>query len=77
MSRRTNGSVKDRLDHGGFLDMHQLADYFGVSHRTVQRRVASGDWPSSPVPDTRARRFSPADVARIEKRMGLAEQVSA
>lgn len=50
----------------GWLDIDQLAAHFGVGRRTVERKISSGVWPSTVLPGTRARRFSPDDVAEIE-----------
>lgn len=51
---------------GDWLTIGQLAARLSVSTRTVERRVAEEAWPSTLIPETRARRFSPADVALIE-----------
>lgn len=50
----------------GWLTIAQAAAYFGVSRRTVARRIAAGDWPISRLPGMRSRRFSPEDWAAIE-----------
>jgi excisionase family DNA binding protein len=48
-----------------WLSAAEVAALFGVSVRTVRRRIADETWPSTRVPGTRARRFSPADVEAI------------
>lgn len=53
-------------DASAWLDSEQLAAYFGISRRSVDRKAASGEWPSSQLPGLSGRRFSPADVRAIE-----------
>lgn len=50
----------------GWLSVDEVAAYFAVARRTVNRKVSSGEWPCSYLPGIAARRFSPDDVARIE-----------
>jgi hypothetical protein len=64
-----------RPDSAAWLDSEQLATYFGISRRSVDRKAASGEWPSRQLPGITGRRFSPADVRAIEG--ASAYQVSA
>lgn len=50
----------------GWLTIDDAAAYFSVSRATVERRIASGDWPISTLPGVSRPRFSPADIATIE-----------
>lgn len=50
----------------GWLTIEQVAAYFGVGRRTVERKIGEGEWPSRTVPGTQLRRFAPEDVAAIE-----------
>lgn len=61
---------EDRLTALGWLTVPQAAQRFGVSTATVWRRLQAGAWPSSTLPGTRARRFSPEDVAAIAENDG-------
>lgn len=49
-----------------WLDADQLAAYFGISRRSVDRKASSGEWPSSQLPGIIGRRFSPEQVRAIE-----------
>lgn len=49
-----------------WLTIDEAARYFGVSRRTVSRRISSGEWPTTVLPGMCNRRFSPADIAQIE-----------
>ena len=44
----------------------ETAAYFGISKRSVEYKIARGEWPSSRLPGVRARRFMPEDIAAIE-----------
>lgn len=50
----------------GWLSVDGAAAYFGVSRRTVYRRVNEGAWPTSRLPGSERIRFSPVDLLHIE-----------
>lgn len=52
----------------GWLTISQACTYFGVGRATIDRLIASGEWPTSVLPGMRHRRFSPSDIAAIEQR---------
>lgn len=50
-----------------WLTIAEAAKRFGVSRSTVDRRIATGEWPVTRLPGMKAPRFSPDDIATIER----------
>lgn len=75
MTAATDCEQRTKLNHGAYWDIHQLAAFYGVCVRTVQRWIRCGQL-SQPIKMGRKRLWVPSQVMEWMERRGAEAQTT-